>query len=93
MLNRNTLHAFLAYFSILLPAYAQTNPPPPVTEPVTELSPFVINETRDVGYVAGSTLSSGRFNVSLRDTAASVSVFTQEFMADIGAQGLDDLLN
>ena len=73
----------------MLTAYSQNNPP----QPVVELSPFVINESQDVGYVAGSTLSSGRFNVGLRDTAASVSVFTQEFIADLGAQGLDDLLN
>lgn len=93
MCIRKDLPALLASCSILLPAYSQNNPPQSVTEPVTELSPFVINESRDVGYLAGNTLSSGRFNVSLRDTAASVSVFTQEFMADIGAQGLDDLLN
>ena len=89
MRNHKSLYALFAGSSILLTAYSQNNPP----QPVVELSPFVINESQDVGYVAGSTLSSGRFNVGLRDTAASVSVFTQEFIADLGAQGLDDLLN
>jgi outer membrane receptor protein involved in Fe transport len=59
---------------------AATDDSPPV-----ELSPFTVDATRDVGYLAGNTLAGSRLNTSLKDTAASISVFTEEFLADIGA--------
>src|SRR6186713_3223285 len=48
-----------------------------------ELTPFVIREDQDTGYVATSSLAGSRLNTSLRDTAASLSVLTKEFMDDI----------
>jgi len=52
---------------------------------VFELSPFVVDTDGDVGYLAGNTLSGSRMNTNLKDTAASISVFTPEFLADLGA--------
>lgn len=49
------------------------------------LSPFEVNSSGDVGYLAQNTLGGTRLNTSLKDTAASVSVLTEEFLADIGA--------
>ena len=70
---------------------------PPVAAPtapaeVVELSPFVVNSSKDEGYHAENTLSGGRLNTSLRDTAASVSVFTQAFLEDVGIQDMEELL-
>jgi outer membrane receptor protein involved in Fe transport len=55
------------------------------------LSPFEVNTSRDMGYQAQDTLSGSRFNTRLKDTAAPISVFTPEFLADIGATKLGDV--
>ena len=70
---------------------------PAATEPVkkeeiVELSPFTVNTSSDVGYVAGNTLAGSRLNTRLRDTASSVSVFTREFLDDIGITDLRELM-
>lgn len=57
---------------------------------IFELSPFVVPLTRDRGYTAASSLAGGRLATDLRDTAASISVFTVEFLADIGVSNFLD---
>lgn len=57
------------------------------------LSPFEVDATADVGYVAERDLSGTRLNTSLRDTAASVTVLTKEFLDDIGAINVTDALD
>ncbi len=59
---------------------------------VVELSPFVVSTDKDVGYQAGNTTSGSRLNTSLKDTAASVLVFTPEFLADFGANSLASIV-
>jgi iron complex outermembrane receptor protein len=59
---------------------------------VTVLSPFEVAAGKDVGYQAGNTTSGSRLNSSLKDTAASVMVFTPEFLSDFGATSLADLV-
>jgi hypothetical protein len=66
-------------------------PEPPREDPV-ELSPFVIATSKDVGYQATSTLAGTRLNTSLKDIGAAVSVYTQEFLEDIGVTKLQDIL-
>ncbi|MGH8020554.1 MAG: TonB-dependent receptor plug domain-containing protein, partial [Opitutaceae bacterium] len=61
-------------------------------EDAVVLSPFVVDSTRDVGYLANNSLSGSRLNTALRDTAASIAVFTPEFIADLGATDLEDVL-
>jgi len=53
-------------------------------EDVIKLSPFTVDSSRDLGYQAENTLSGSRLNSSLRDTAGSISVFTKDFLDDIG---------
>ena len=53
-------------------------------EDVYELSPFEVLTGDDRGYTASSSLIGGRMAGELRDTAASVTVFTTEFLADLG---------
>lgn len=65
----------------------------PVPEPAVEMSPFTVNTSSDVGYVAENTLAGSRLNARLRDTAGSVSVFTKEFLDDLAITDLAGLLN
>jgi iron complex outermembrane recepter protein len=61
------------------------------TEPVVELSPFEVKPD-DVGYQAANTTSGSRLNSRLKDTPAAISAFTPEFLSDIGATNLEDML-
>jgi iron complex outermembrane receptor protein len=60
--------------------------------PVVELSPFEVVADKDVGYQAANTTSGSRLNSRLRDTPAAVSAFTPEFLADIAATNLEEML-
>ncbi len=60
---------------------------------VYELSPFVISEDENIGYLATSTLAGTRLNTSLRDVGASISVMTEEFFDDVGATDSTTLLS
>jgi outer membrane receptor for ferric coprogen and ferric-rhodotorulic acid len=61
------------------------------------LSPFEVRTEKDTGYTATNTLAGSRLNTALRDTPAAISVFTKEFLDDIGAinatQALEYSLN
>lgn len=61
-------------------------------EDIFELSPFVVDTSSDVGYLANNTLSGSRLNASLKDTPAIVSVFTQELIDDLAANDIGDIL-
>ena len=56
------------------------------------LSPFNVSEDQDSGYVATNSLAGSRLNTALKDTAASVSVLTKEFLDDIGATSIADAM-
>lgn len=66
--------------------------PAPVTPPTdaVQLSPFEVNTSRDLGYVASSTLAGTRFNTQLKDTPAALSIFTADFLDDIGVTNVKD---
>ena len=57
-----------------------------------ELSPFVVNTARDLGYLAENTLAGSRLNTKLRDTPGSISVFTREFLDDLGINDIRQLV-
>src|SRR5688572_14472352 len=61
-------------------------------EPAVELSPFVVNSSKDTGYQATSTLAGTRLDTPLRDLGASISIYTKDFLSDIGATNTNDLL-
>lgn len=74
---------------------AQTPAPavtPLETEEVVKLSPFEVNASKDVGYLAQNTLSGTRLNTSLADTAAAITVLTPEFLKDLGATSMKDVI-
>ncbi len=76
---------------------AQTTPAPGATaaaadESVVKLSPFQVDARGDVGYLAQNTLSGSRMNTALKDTPAPISVFTKEFIDDIGVDFVKDVM-
>ena len=56
------------------------------------MTPFEVDAEEDVGYVANASLAGSRMNTALRDTAASISVLTSEFLSDVGATNLTEAL-
>ena len=62
------------------------------TVPVVELSPFEVRADSDIGYQALNTTNGSRLNTRLKDTPAAISPFTPEFLSDIGATSLSDML-
>ena len=94
----------LAWLALVVSAAAQTapatSPRPPSTastssttaETAIELSPFEVRAENDVGYQAGNTTSGSRLNSRLKDTPAAVSAFTPEFLSDIAATNLEEML-
>jgi outer membrane receptor for monomeric catechols len=64
----------------------------PADDETVVLSPFTVNTSKDVGYLAGNTLAGSRLNTSLKDTGAAISVLTPEFLKDIGATNMKDVI-
>src|SRR5688572_21715436 len=88
---RTLLAALSGCFAASTAVQAQTTPASSKDEAV-QLSPFEVAAERDDGYKANSTLAGTRLRTELRDVAASITVVTKEFMKDIGANNLEDLL-
>src|SRR3954466_12640271 len=70
---------------------AKPVPPAPGEETIT-LSVFEVRPEDDSGYQAMNTTSGSRLSTSLKDTAASISPFTAEFLSDIAATSVQDML-
>lgn len=62
-------------------------------EEVVKLSPFVVNEDENLGYLATTTLAGTRLNTQLKDVGAAISVMTKELFDDIGATDAGTLLS
>ena len=93
--------ALAAVLSLLLNsglAQAATPPAPDNAKPkadneeVVVLSPFVVDSSKDQGYRATSTLAGSRINTNLKDVAQSITVVTKEFLNDISAVSVNDVL-
>lgn len=83
----------LSGLSLAIPGLAQTATAPEADDnEVIVLSPFTVNATGDVGYLAQNTLAGSRLNTSLMDVGAAISVFTPEFLKDIGATNMKDII-
>ena len=61
-------------------------------ESAVQLSPFLVSTEGDEGYRAANTLSGTRMNASLFHTPAAISVLTKDFLDDIGAENVADML-
>lgn len=74
------------------PQTAEPAPEPATDENIVTLSPFEVTSSSDVGYLAGNTLAGSRLNTDIKDTPASIDVFTAELLTDLGASTLGDAL-
>ncbi|MBL9189929.1 MAG: TonB-dependent receptor plug domain-containing protein [Opitutaceae bacterium] len=92
------LVSLLSLLVIARPLAAQSiapravNPPGSEADKAVELSPFVVNSSKDTGYQATSTLAGTRLNTSVKDIGSSISIYTKDFLNDIGATNASDLL-
>jgi len=90
--------SFLALAGLLIAGSLQAQSAAPAKqETATEdetivLSPFTVDSSKDRGYHATNTLAGSRVNTQLKDIPASISVVTKEFMDDIGAVGVNDIV-
>ncbi|MFM7750615.1 MAG: TonB-dependent receptor plug domain-containing protein, partial [Opitutaceae bacterium] len=66
--------------------------PAPAAGSTVQLSPFVVSTEGDEGYRAANTLSGTRMNASLFHTPAAISVLTKDFLDDIAAENVADML-
>ena len=82
---------FLGAASALAQTTSTSATTPAPTDPIV-LTPFSVSSERDVGYAAGDSLAASRFNTRLMDSAATISVFTEEFLKDLGASSLAEVL-
>src|SRR5262245_12627076 len=82
----------LGFLSLVAGYAAESRNNVPTTEETLMLSPFEVREDEDKGYLATSAQSGTRLRSELKDIPASISVVTKDFMNDIGARNLEDLL-
>ena len=74
--------------------FAQTAPASAATtEPLITLSPFEVNTSKDVGFVAASSLAGGRLATDLVDTPVAYSVQTREFLDALNLSDLNEAIN
>jgi outer membrane receptor protein involved in Fe transport len=74
------------------PNASDSTKPKVENEETVELSPFVVDASKDQGYRATSTLAGSRINTSLKDVAQSITVVTKEFLNDVSAVNINDVL-
>lgn len=82
------LVALLQVPALAQPAPASAAPDAAAQDDPIVLSPFEIAADRDHGYQATTTLAGGRIQTELKDTPATVSILTREFMDDLGLDNI-----
>ncbi|MSU47614.1 MAG: hypothetical protein EXS37_00700 [Opitutus sp.] len=90
---RRTLGAALALATLV--ARAQTNAPSAASaagDDVIRLSEFQVSTSADKGYRAGNSVSATRIDTPIKDLPFAISAFTSQFIADIGARDLFDVV-
>lgn len=75
-------------------AHAQTSTTsdPNKSDDAIALPSFQVNGKMDKGYLAGNSVSATRVDTPIKDLPFAVSAFTQQFMTDIGARELFDVV-
>lgn len=78
--------------ALALPLLQAQSAPDAQNDEIIELSPFLVESSGDIGYLAQNTLAGSRLNTSLKDTGAAISVLTPEFLDDLGATSMRDVI-
>lgn len=60
---------------------------------VVELTPFMVDATKDTRYTAATTLAGSRLNTELKDIPSTIDVYTKAFLDDIAATDLASVMN
>ncbi len=72
---------------------ASPDTPVPTDEKVVVLDTFQVTTTKDRGYLAGNSVSATRIDTPIKDLPFSISAFTEQFIEDIGALELLDVVS
>jgi iron complex outermembrane receptor protein len=64
----------------------------PKDQAVLELPTFSVSTTKDQGYRAGNSVSGTRIDTPIKELPFAVNAFTQQFITDIGARNLSDIV-
>ncbi len=75
-----------------LSAHAQSTTAPAAGGEVIRLSEFQVSTSADKGYRAGNSVSATRIDTPIKDLPFAVSAFTSQFISDIGARDLIDVV-
>jgi iron complex outermembrane receptor protein len=67
--------------------------PASIETEVVQLSTFQVTTSADSGYRAGNSVSATRVDTPIKDLPFSISAFTEQFIEDIGALELLDIVN
>lgn len=88
---RRLIAALASLVSAVMSAQtALPSAPDSLKEAAVVLNPFEVNTSRDVGFVAASSLAGGRLALDLKDTPVAYSVVTSEFIAALGITDLSE---
>lgn len=71
---------------------AQTTSPASAPSETVTLPTFNVSTAKDVGYRAGNSVSATRIDTPIKDLPFSISAFTEQFIDDVGATDLQDVL-
>ena len=63
------------------------------SDEVVQMSVFNVTGESDHGYQAVNTTGGSRLNTPLKDTPASIQAFTEDFLNDVGATTVEDMLS
>lgn len=74
------------------PAPSSTAPQSPTEKTVVELSPFVVSDTANTGWVATDTLAGSRLRTNYRDVANQIETLTKDLMTDLGLTSVDQAM-
>src|SRR3954463_10613193 len=89
-------HAFAVASALAaLTVRAQSNNPSAqatASDDVVKLSEFQVTTSADKGYRAGNSVSATRIDTPIKDLPFAISAFTQQFITDIGARDLFDVV-
>jgi hypothetical protein len=92
---KKALYPSLLSLSVLIGSVhvnAQNNSNEETEDDILLLSPFTVESSSEVGYLATETLSGTRLRTSMKDIGSSITVATEEFMNDLNATDNETLM-
>lgn len=92
--KRSTAGWRLAFpvFALLSPLAFAQQAAPARDDSVVTLPTFTVSTDKDVGYRAANSVSATRIDTPIKDLPFAVSAFTEQFINDLGALDLQDVL-